>query len=110
MTAMVDTAAVFPVFVMYLDSTDQSLKEWYTQRIDAHNKHVQEDAFPNSGFDLAAPEDIILSSNSSKSGKVITNVKGKMVNMLTSQCMGYYMYPRSSISKTHWYYRIMLVL
>ena len=89
-----------PVFVMYLDSNDRTLKEWYTERIAAHNKHVQEDAFPNSGFDLAAPEDIILSSDSSKSGKLITNVKGKMVNMLTSQCMGYYMYPRSSISKT----------
>ena len=100
MTAMVDTAAVFPVFVMYLDSNDRSLKEWYTERIAAHNKHVQEDGFPNSGFDLAAPDDVILSSDSSKSVKLITNVKGKMVSDITDRCMGYYMYPRSSISKT----------
>jgi deoxyuridine 5'-triphosphate nucleotidohydrolase len=97
---MVHSTFLFPVFVMYLDSNDRSLKEWYTERVAAHNKHVQEDAFPNSGFDLAAPEDIILSSDSSKSGKLSTNVKGKMVNDITARCMGYYMYPRSSISKT----------
>lgn len=96
---MVDTTER-PIFVMYLDSNDRSLKEWYTMRINEHNRHIQEDPFPNSGFDLATPEDIILSSDVSKSSKLITNVKGKMVNATTSTCVGYYMYPRSSISKT----------
>jgi dUTP pyrophosphatase len=88
----------YPTFVMFLDSEDNELKEWYKERIQQHNASIRTDLYPNSGFDLATPNDITVPATVS-STKLITLVKGKMVRPESNICMGYYMYPRSSISK-----------
>lgn len=89
----------YPVFVMCLDSDDQDLKTWYQERIVEHNEHVLTDPYPNSGFDLATPEDITILPTI-QTTKVSTKVKGIMTHYGSKKCMGYYMYPRSSLAKT----------
>jgi dUTPase len=90
----------FPLFVMYVDSKDPELLNWYLAQVERHNKHVREDPCPNSGFDLATPLDTVLGP-SIYSNKVVTQVKGMMIAPHSNdRCMGYYMFPRSSISKT----------
>ena len=71
------------------------LVEIYTQAIEKHNHSVKTDPYPNSGFDLFFPTDITfygLQSNFIQFG-----VKCEMIDDVKS---GYYIYPRSSISKT----------
>lgn len=87
------------LFTFFVDSDDAEVIEWYKTKVSDHNKHVITDPCPNSGFDLAVPKDILI-EKSVNSTKVVTNVKGKMMLIELDKCMGYYMYPRSSISKT----------
>ena len=87
------------LFTFFVDSEDAEVIEWYKTKVSDHNKHVITDPCPNSGFDLAVPKDILI-EKSVNSTKVVTNVKGKMMSFELGKCVGYYMYPRSSISKT----------
>jgi deoxyuridine 5'-triphosphate nucleotidohydrolase len=93
------TSSSRPLFVMYVDTKDDTLRDWYKRRVEEHNTHVRTDPCPNSGFDLATPS-VTLVSPTIQTTKVITNVKGKMMKPDSEQCMGYYMYPRSSLSKS----------
>lgn len=90
----------FPTFYMYLDTEDTELIEWYKTRIEKHNYEVQHDPCPNSGFDLAAPMDIDAKGGTIESVSLDTMIKCKMVHGSKDQCIGFYTYPRSSISKT----------
>jgi dUTP pyrophosphatase len=87
------------LFTFFVDSKDSELIDWYETKANEHNKHITEDPCPNSGFDLAVPEEAIIHPTV-ESSKLVTRVKGKMTKVETEQCVGYYMYPRSSISKT----------
>jgi dUTPase len=88
------------LFTFYVDSDDSELIDWYKRKVEEHNHHVTTDSCPNSGFDLAVPDDIAIERNVAICTKVVTKVKGKMTRQDSEQCLGYYMYPRSSISKT----------
>lgn len=90
----------FPTLYLYVDSDDESLKSWYRERINVHNTQVDSDSCPNSGFDLATPNDIIAVGNNIHSITLDTLLKTKMVCSSSGRCMGFYTYPRSSISKT----------
>jgi dUTP pyrophosphatase len=52
----------------------------------------------NAGFDLFVPEDVVFSAGEKK--LVSMRVKAKMVKGFGSDCVHYWMPPRSSISKT----------
>lgn len=78
-------------------SVSPELAEKYKEHVDAHNKSILSDGkYANSGFDLFVPETT-----------VVTSVNAKMISMRVKCEMlykghpcGYYMFPRSSISKT----------
>jgi dUTPase len=96
---------------IFVDSEDKKLKQIYVDAANNHNKKIVEDPFfYDAGFDLYLP----LSFNSLEKGtrffnsldvpvnKVDFNVACacKMVTQTGRYNTGFYMYPRSSISKT----------
>ena len=84
--------------ILKLAPKTPELKDFYKAHIKAHNEELFKSVFPNSGFDLFVPE--------------MTEVVGKMETKMISmgvkaemlfggdQPCGYFMFPRSSISKT----------
>jgi dUTP pyrophosphatase len=53
----------------------------------------------DSGIDLITPDDVVVFKNSI--GTVDYHIACSMVNIKTDEFVSYYMYPRSSISSTH---------
>jgi len=76
---------------------DPKLRSLYETSIETHNKQVQEDPFPNSGFDLYIPKDYSIPSGY-ESVKVNLEIKCCMEE--DSRCIGFYTYLRSSVSNT----------
>lgn len=72
---------------------EDSLREWYEARVSKHNETCK-DPYADSGFDLACPEDAKVTGLFFIDFKV----RGAMYNGDIPSA--YYLYPRSSISKT----------
>lgn len=88
---------------IFIDSNDDMLKQIYSERVLEHNKKMEKEYY-DAGFDLLNPEEIILDQNLNIvkidhkikcSSKIIKKVSKK----LKSRPTGYYLYPRSSITK-----------
>lgn len=90
--------------ILYLcvDESDTSLLQKYENAVEKHNDQLLRSSYYNSGFDLFIPKDVKIESMATK--MVSMNVKCEMhiFDAITQQGRptGYYMYPRSSISKT----------
>ena len=90
------------------DSNDNELKKKYLEAANAHNKKIENNpTMIDAGFDLYAPsekDDIQLQLHFYKSSinKIDFKIKcsAKMHTDTKVYNTGYYMYPRSSISKT----------
>lgn len=80
------------MYVLFL-TVEDSLREWYEERIVKHNEKCR-DPYADSGFDLACPED----ANATGLFFVDFKVKGAMYK--DGIPSAYFLYPRSSISKT----------
>ena len=80
--------------ILKLAVLNPELKTLYEKHIEKHNEAL----FPNSGFDLFVPEQAVIAGKM-KSQMVSMEVKAEMVNSVDDSC-GYFMFPRSSISKT----------
>lgn len=74
------------------------LKNLYIEQIAKHNKGILTDSFPNAGFDLFVPQEVSL-VNGWKAHMISMDVKAEMKFKGENTC-GYYMFPRSSMSKT----------
>jgi len=72
---------------------DPELHTYYQDKVNQHNFSLN-DPHPNSGFDLASP----VSVQSSETFKLDFKVKGAMYD--NNKPIAYYLYARSSISKT----------
>ena len=81
---------------------DDSLKEEYTERIRQHNNVVETNLYSDAGFDLLMPEEILLDSAEKHNFKAQILDMGIKCEMIDSdgKSIAYYIYPRSSISKT----------
>ena len=84
--------------ILKLAVLNPELKTLYEKHIEKHNEALFTDLFPNSGFDLFVPEQAVIAGKM-KSQMVSMEVKAEMVNSVDDSC-GYFMFPRSSISKT----------
>jgi dUTP pyrophosphatase len=90
--------------ILYLcvDKSDTSLLQKYENVVEKHNNEMRHSNYPNSGFDLFFPKDVKIGSIATE--MVSLNVKCEMhiFDAITQEGRptGYYMYPRSSISKT----------
>jgi dUTP pyrophosphatase len=94
----------FALLKMSLPKEDEKLRELYKQHIEKHNKSMNIDLFPNSGFDLFVPENMILDKPFAT--KMIDHkIKCEMLycdvdHLNKVDNCGYFMFPRSSLSKT----------
>lgn len=92
---------------MYVE--DEELKQEYKKTIEQHNKKLMENEYLDAGFDLLVPNGFDLNLKTEKLTKIDFKVKcsgilykGKKTNNKnpTPIPTGYYLYPRSSLSKT----------
>lgn len=88
--------------ILYTDNED--LKQLYSKKAKEHNDKMINNPFPDAGFDLFCPEKISIEPHSSN--KIDLHVKCAMYKESSDNhstykhYISYYMYPRSSISKT----------
>tara|TARA_B100000927_G_C16402347_1_gene443968 strand:+ start:92 stop:592 length:501 start_codon:yes stop_codon:yes gene_type:complete len=87
-----------PHLKLAVDQSDTELIELYKDQVDKHNKSLLEDPFPNAGFDLYVPKETVVSTTII-STMIPLNVKCEMLDD-NGKTTGFYMYPRSSISKS----------
>jgi len=77
-------------------TNDNKLKEKYLESIEKHNEKICE-FYPDAGFDLFCPTKLSLGRGTHK---IDLNLKCAAYDSTTGNPISYYMYPRSSISKT----------
>ena len=82
---------------------DSELKEKYKDAAAKHNQKMKNDKYPDAGFDIFTPEDYFCNSS------IVTKINFGIQCSATKATWqmpnnhihtGYYMYPRSSLSKT----------
>jgi dUTP pyrophosphatase len=86
-----------PILRLYVSNDLPELVELYTEKIAKHNQAVLNDPHPNAGFDLYCVDGDWISMGFQTSF-INFRVKGQMTR--NGDTEAYYLYPRSSISKT----------
>jgi dUTP pyrophosphatase len=111
-------ACNYAVLKLAVDLNNNELLELYTGHVAKHNASLETELFPNSGFDLFVPEDAVFRTDF-KTQFVDLKIKGELIycdkNLQGiieteegervevnggSYSSAYYLYPRSSLSKT----------
>jgi dUTP pyrophosphatase len=96
LTTLTDNFRSFAVLQIAVNPNKPELIDLYKTHIQKHNASIITDPFPNSGFDLFVPETTEVGTGV----KMISmDVKCEMVDK-DGYSIPYYMYPRSSLSKT----------
>jgi len=85
--------------ILRLAVANNNLKQLYVEQANKHNNQVLTNPFPNAGFDLFVPHSTIVDSNTTNATMISMDVKCEMLDE-NKNPLAYYMYPRSSISKT----------
>lgn len=99
------------VLKIFLNKNAQHLSEQYSIRLQQHNEKIESNNYPDSGFDLLTPHEITIDQTYNfRQVKLDTGVSAAMFwlnqdisnneNSLSNLSLPYYLYPRSSISKT----------
>ena len=88
----------YSILKIAVNPENRDLMNIYRSHCNNHNSSIMHNAFYNSGFDLFFPESVNIEGNF-KTNMVSMDVKCEMIDSNGLSC-GYYMYPRSSISKT----------
>ena len=94
-----DNLKNFAILKIAINPNKPELVDLYKNHIEKHNASIIMDPFPNAGFDLFVPDKTEITNTISPASLVSMDVKCEMLNQYGDSC-GYYMYPRSSISKT----------
>ena len=91
-----------PEYTLYLSVQNCSadLQQLYRENALKHNENMYHNDFPDSGFDVFVPKEQVLSHE--QVNKVDLFIKCEMVHHVNRENIpsGFYLYPRSSISKT----------
>lgn len=88
---------------LYVEKSEPELLEMYKTQIQEHNEQIDTNPFPNSGFDLLLPQDTTIMHNNNESSFIDFKIKTEMTFTLLnnpSYPSAFYVYPRSSLSKT----------
>lgn len=97
---------------IYVDTTEEELLTQYKESAQKHNQQIMEDpCYADAGFDLFVPPGLHLFCRSGETKKIDFKVRcsagiyylGKYLRnstQIVNYSTGYYIYPRSSISKT----------
>ena len=87
---------------IFISPTETELISLYTEQANKHNDNIMNNMYPNSGFDLFVPQESIMAPKSTS--WINMNIKAELwttnVTNVTNVTKPYYLYPRSSISKT----------
>lgn len=98
MNSYYETYATLKVWIDRENMSDEMVSQ-IENHINAHNKSVESEPNPNSGFDLIVPRDTLFVNMGE--GKLINHsIKCAMYFMDDDISCAYYLYPRSSIYKT----------
>ena len=95
--------------ILHVNPEYSDLVNLYKEHAEKHNQHLISDDFPNSGFDIFIPENVVFEGvNVSK--LVNLQIKTEMVEICSCPTsdgvqvkmnpQAFYVYPRSSMSKT----------
>jgi dUTPase len=92
------------VLNLFIEGDDNLLKNMYQEAVEKHNLKMANDNYPDAGFDIFAPNKVDCFTNCVNKINFGVRCFAKMVNskndLLSEYNTGFYMYPRSSISKT----------
>ena len=83
---------------LYLYTQNSALKVLYYEAIHYHNRNITDNKFSDAGFDLFVPEDT--KALADKTLKLDHDIRCAAYSDDNRRPMSYYLYPRSSISKT----------
>ena len=97
-TNRVNNGRQYAFLRLFVNADNNELKTIYKKHIDKHNNEVVNSTFPNSGFDLFIPNDVIFDKDI-VSKFIDLEIHCEMLNF-NNQPQGFYLFPRSSISKT----------
>ena len=92
----------YATLYLYVNNKNDELVELYKEHIKKHNEKIMTDEYPNSGFDLFIPNDTTFEKETD-SVFVDLEVKCEMTyheRNNNAETSAYYVYPRSSMSKT----------
>jgi dUTP pyrophosphatase len=89
-----------PVLKLAISNNNEEFRNLYIKHIQKHNTEIINNKLPNAGFDLLVPKETIVDANKVKSTMISMDVKCEMLLKDNNRPIAYYMYPRSSISKT----------
>ena len=92
----------YATLYLYVNNKNDELVELYKEHVKKHNEKIMTDEYPNSGFDLFIPHDTIFEKEID-SVFVDLEVKCEMTyheKHKFAETSAYYVYPRSSMSKT----------
>ena len=82
------------MYILFL-TVEEDLRLYYEERVAKHNEKCR-DPYADSGFDLACPE-----TTPTMKGSVFVDFKVKGAMFQDGTPSAYFLYPRSSISKTN---------
>ena len=89
--------------VLYIATENEVLRDKYIQASILHNRKIVLDSYPDSGFDLYVPDDVIFDTHF-ETKFIDMQIKTKMIyymgTVFPAITSGFYMYPRSSMSNT----------
>ena len=86
--------------VLFVDSNDTVLRNKYLDAAANHNSNVSSSPFPDAGFDLFAPFDNLFVIGMSRLSFGVKCAATMVCENGKCFATGFYMYPRSSLSKT----------
>ena len=93
----------YALLKIYVPSTENELLDTYKKHIAAHNEKLRDTQFPDSGFDVFVPHKTVF-ANPFETQMVDLKIRCEMMLYQSSNSVviptPFYMYPRSSISKT----------
>lgn len=104
---LLSTYRQFMELNIFVDSDDEELKNLYLEAAFKHNTQYLTGEYPNAGFDLFVPKKLSICSAKAKidhqikcSATIAYLDESSGCSVASKYNTGYYMYPRSSISKT----------
>lgn len=92
----------YAILYLYVDFDDAELVNEYVAHVDQHNAAILSDPYPNAGFDLICPREETFNSQNAKlvDYRIKTEMRVYDESKDSWKSTGFYVYPRSSISKT----------
>ena len=80
---------------------DPVLREEYEKRVAAHNTRLNDSSHPDSGFDILQPSERILYRENELNNKIPLGVMAAAYDIESGKPLAYYLFPRSSISRSN---------